>query len=222
MALLFCAPVFSQKFQGESSFAMPIPQGSFAEESSSAIGVGGRMAFHFKLSDNLPLHIGIDGRLVSLNRDKLDYSILDSIGRYRGRYRLQADGILASLGLLLRFQQPNNPRVTPFVEGMMGFNFFRSETTSRELYDNYDDDDVEKSIDKTDNTYYLGVNLGVKIHIDTETVKTNLLFSCAYLIGGRAEYGDNPQIGSNREVQWDFKTSRTNVVLPQIGFCFDF
>jgi hypothetical protein len=217
LVLLSAVPAFAQKFHGALNFQMPIPQGDFATTLSTAVGFGPRFNCYYRPSPDLPFHVGLDVGWARINNERIDFSSV--IGSFRRDFNLQATGSFTSLGLLLRVQPTGTPRINPFVEGLGGINLFRSRSILTDEEGREGQDNTDSFLNRGDNTFYYGLNAGLKIRFKAAH-EAGLLLSCAYLVGGEAEYGDNPQIDNDLNVFWEYKTSRTSMLIPQLGLWF--
>ncbi len=206
------AVAFGQKLYTSLTFAPFAPQGEFRESHSSLIGLGARLNIHYRPVKHLPLLLGLNGGLASMNRVRVDFKNNGIISNY---YYRTAVSPVPSVGLLLRFQPSDIKPIRAFVEGMAGYNFFQ---TSSNLWEKEDNSHtrIESKVNTVDNAFYGGLNTGLIFRIN-EASRAHFLISFAYLVGGKAQYGDNPQF-DGLNATWDYKTSRTSMYLTQVGF----
>lgn len=212
LSLWAALPLSAQKIDCGFNFGLLVPQGEFANSLSRSVGAGGRFKFYYRPSANRPFEIGLEMGFLDFGSERRNFSKM--VGNLRHDYKLQANGYLGITGLLFRVQALEQPKLSPFVEGMCGFNFFNNSITLTD--EQAFNDDPDQRIVHSDRTFYYGINGGVKIRLKSNP-KLGLLFSCAYQIGGQAEYGDSPQIDPNLKVIWNYKKSHTNMLTPQVG-----
>lgn len=212
-AVLSSLGLQAQRFSANLNFQLPVPQGAFQETFTNAVAPGARFNVYFRPSVDLPFDFGLDFGWASLRSEQKEFTAI--VLGFEKDYRLNASSSFFSIGALLRVQPVGEHQVTPYAEGMLGWNIFTDQITLTEL--DFNGDDVDSSTGESDGAFYIGAGAGLRIKFKKEH-RAGLNLSCAYLRGNRAEYADSPQISNSGVVSFEYKRSTTNMILPQIGF----
>jgi hypothetical protein len=205
---------FWQKLSGGFNASIGIPQGEFQEvNKDAAFGLRGHIMFN--PNRNIPILFGAE----------LGYAVMGSRSVYFtdnwfDQYQMTASSNIFSAQFKLRLQQQKIVAVSPFAEGIIGWNdFFSTVNVERQTY--YGPGYNEGYGDATEAEWALtyGGAAGVDIKLNKEG-NLWLEVKAAYMIGRKAFYLKNPQIGSNGQVTFDAAESETNMVIPQVGVKF--
>ncbi len=124
--------------------------------------------------------------------------------------------------LLLRIQNREG-RFRPYVEGVVGLNYLFTQTRIEDA-DDWNDDWDNDSFSTTnfdDTAFNYGAGGGLQWLVHKNTVALDL--RARYLAGGEARYLKKGSIHREKgKVTYDVKESTTDMVLIQLGVCFNF
>ncbi len=228
MAGLVCTtPLYGQELQAGVDFQVGLPQGEFKDQlDRGGIGVGFMGGYRFKGS---PLMVGLDMGFMNFGSEKrtepLSTTIPDITVEVVNEYNLFHGDIL------LRFIPPNPETIIrPFVDGLVGLNYFFTQTTLQErgtaaevLRDtNFED---------TSLNYGFGGGIQIRIYRRGETDKeekisarsVSLNLMGRYMYGREAEYLQEGSIRrENGEVFFDVNRSYTNLFYIKLGAVINF
>lgn len=214
LALLSANCMQGQRFTGNLNFQTPLPQGAFTDNLANDFLPGARLQFLYQPAPASPFYVGLDMGWASLSHASRKFD--DSVLGFNKKYRLNAGSSFFSLGSMLRFQPVNNKLIAPYFEGMAGWNAF---THQRTLTETRNSEGIDSRTSATAWAFYYGAGAGAQIRFKP-THRAGLNLSFAYLRGASARYADNVNIGDEGEVNFEFKTSRTDMFLPQVGVWF--
>ena len=128
-------------------------------------------------------------------------------------------------GHLVTRIQPPKAKVQPFVEGLLGFNYFFTETTvsSRSGSNAYEPIASDTNYDDTSLSYGVGAGVQFKVsnfNADGTRGQFYMSLSGRYLRGGEASYlkKGSIEITDNSQVIYNPSQSRTDMFLISLGF----
>lgn len=222
MILLTCVlgagTAFAQ-FDGGLNFTVISPESGF-KDNIDRLGYGLSGKFTAKLG-NLPFYPGITiggANYGSTTREEYLITPLFPVDVTTTNNLLFVD-LLFQIRSEMRFIQP-------YVEGMVGFNYFWTETKIEELEDY--EDDIASHTNFDDFAWNYGVGFGTLINLttfdfddpnSTKRGRLSLDFNVRYTFGGEAEYldEDSIDIDDNDNVTYNAKHSETDFLSYHIG-----
>jgi hypothetical protein len=216
LALLSVNCMQGQRFTGNLNFQTPLPQGAFTNNLASDFLPGARLQFLYQPAPASPFYVGLDMGWANLDHASRKFD--DSVLGFNKKYRLNAGSSFFSLGSLLRFQPANNKLISPYFEGMAGWNVFTHQRSLTETR-NSEGEGFDSRTSTTDWAFYYGGGAGLQIRFKAAH-RVGLNLSLAYLRGASARYADNVSISDEGEVSFEYKTSRSDMFLPQVGVWF--
>lgn len=197
-----------------------LPQGEFKEIIDA---VGGGISFYggyqFRGS---PLYIGAEIGLANFGTDSRtepwSTTIPDLTMNVDNNYNLFQGHIVT------RFQQPK-AAIQPFVEGLVGFNYFFTETSVSSRGGFNANEPIASDTNYEDTSFSYGIGAGVQFKItsfESEGTRGRFYMSLSgrYLRGGEASYlkKGSIEINENRQVIYNPMQSRTDMFLVSLGF----
>ncbi len=208
-------------------FLSGIPQGEFRDHTSNAgFGVNVNLGYN---PANTPLVVGIDGGFMNYGSESRREPLSPTIPDVTVEVDNNNNIILGHVFLRL---QPQTGFFRPYVEGSAGVNYFFTETT---VSNEYEDDDVFHSTNLDDAAFGYGIGGGLMFRLGTvddfgdddsdEPGSMDILLDLRgrYIWGGEAEYLKEGSI--RREtgtVEYDIERSKTDMLLLQIGVSLRF
>ncbi len=228
----------SSQAQGHLSanFRMGIPQGEMADNVSTIAYGGGANVLVPIGGNKSPILLGGEFQFSLYGRTTKQLQTPPLFGLSR-RYRIATNNNFASVHGTIRLK-PNfdNFLVEPYLDGLLGVNFFYTATTITDITNNNvntdpnDPDNNNPGIsnrtpEHNDNALSYGGAVGFLI--GKGPIRLDL--RCVYLLGGVASYVDRESVqidptanNGQGQVTFDKKTSRTDMIMPSIGICFMF
>jgi len=226
--------VTTAPFQVGVHFFPGFPQGKF-RENVGRIGIGASGHFLYNIS-HTPLHIGLDlgfleyGR--ASRREPFSSDIPDVLVDV-----ITTNEIFMS-HFIVRFQ-PAGGKFRPYFSGLFGGNYLSTITKIQSINDVGEDKEIARYTNFDDFVPSVGVSVGTMIVLtrsdnvpvyegsDPTPKKGSLEFlldlQCRYLLGGNAEYlKEGSIVRSNCNISFDVSSSRTNLLLVQIGLVLRF
>lgn len=222
VGLLFCCDAaFAQRYQGTLDFSMAYPQGDMELEiGRKPLGVG--LTFGVKLGKS-PLILGVDLGVLNYGRDtydeflygnpEFDFEVIHSYNIFQG---------LA----FLRLQLANRGPLRPYLDGLVGINYFWTKTS---IGDDYHDEEITIKVNYEDAAFTYGIGGGVMYRLGKQKknpVKREEFFidlRFRYIFGGRLEYLTKGSILVDEEqVTYLVSESRSDLYTFQIGFGMTF
>jgi hypothetical protein len=198
-----------------SSFQLPISLGDFRETSDPTLGAGARFQFYLRPTPTSPLQAGID--LGVFGRGQAVETVRLNIAGFEDDYRIRASNGVGNFGLMLKLEPFSNKRISPYIEGAVGTNVFYSTVNFRRENRNSEAINVGRTAEtKGRAAIYYGSSAGLKIALGKKQV-CGIDLKCAYFKGGKTDYNDKPYF-SQAEVVFERRRSRTDMLVPQIGF----
>lgn len=231
-ALLFCfglaGNVYSQELQAALDLGVGIPQGDFRDQSDH-VGGGINLMGGYRFA-NSPVMLGLEFGFMNFGTDTreepLSTTIPDLTVEVENSYNLVHGDFLVRL-----IAPPSTFR--PYVDGLVGFNYFFTETVIRDR----DDFDGEKLSDTNyeDTALSYGFGAGTQIRLwqkkgpmisdmdDVEPSSVYLNVRARYMFGREAEYLQKGSIEiEDGEVFYDVSQSKTDLLHIKIGVVVNF
>ena len=222
-----------------------VPSGDFMTNLDRN-GYGLDISFVKKIGPT-PLYIGLGGAFYGLGSNVEDHEfqavitagdmVIDQIPFH---FQSNIGNKMFDGHLLARLVLPI-PYIRPYVEGILGFNYFYTSTTITNLTDDDrfndpDDNEVTSKTQLSDFAFSYGAGAGIQLKIGKSSYFD---LKAVYTLGAEAEYYTKDDIDSWKidfstsipeEEAEDFvpdldalpKTSLTDIIFIQVGFTFDF
>ncbi|MEO9004891.1 MAG: hypothetical protein ABI288_09150 [Ginsengibacter sp.] len=202
----------AQKFTLSPTLQLSVPQGEY-KTTNSDLGFGLRLNALYRPSE-MPVKVGIDIGMQERGRATQYFS-----GYVYGSYddfRVDATNNIVSLMFLIRFQSAKPQKIKPFLDVTGGWNVFFSTVEVERLtfYSSYN-----SSYSNSSKAHW-AVSYGGAGGLDISLNKRNeigLELKVGYLIGTYTRYLTNPYIDGNGDASFEEKSSRTDMLIPQVG-----
>lgn len=212
---------------GDVSFIIGVPMNEFGD---NVDGLGYGASVYAGLgATNSPLQIGVDISFLVYGRSRDRVPFSSTVGP-RVLVDVVTTNSIVQPHLVVRVQPPAGS-VRPYLEGLIGFKYLFTETS-------VEDDDQNTRIASTTNfddfAWSGGAGVGLDVHVgsrETETGGTADFFvtlGVQYLLGQQAEYlaeadlVDTNNDGRLTEDELPIRSSRTDIIVPSIGFAVRF
>ena len=203
--------------QGDITVVVGFPQGEFEDHVDNA-GVGLNFFAGLGLGRS-PFVIGLDGGFLIYGFERRSEPFSTTIPDVY--VDVETSNAIAMGHLLLRVQPPTG-FVQPYVDGLVGFKYFFTETSIR------DEDDYDYTIASSTNfddaalSYGFGGGLDVAIHQGRKNMVL-INVGARYLFGTEAEYLQEGSIERrNGRVTYIVDRSETNLLITQLGITLKF
>ena len=207
-------------------FTVASPQGEFRDNvDRNGYGISGNGMIRMGL---LPMKLGLELGYVRYGsesrREPLSTTIPDVT------VNVQNDNNIFLGHILLRVQPPLGPlvKVTPYIDGLVGFNYLFTETKIEDM-DKFTEVVSSTNFDDLTLSYGIGGGLMFKlVDIGAPGPGLNIMgilldIKVRYLYGGEAEYLKKGSIRrENAKVFYDATKSKTDLMLYQLGIVFSF
>ena len=211
-------------FQASAHFSIATPQNEFADN-LDATGFGGGGAFFYHLAESaISFGAGIDFYVYGseTRKERFSQTVWDvTVDVTRTNSILQ--------GFLILRLQPEAAKITPYADGLLGFNYLFTRTSVKS--EGWDDDDHEiaSSTNYDDGALAYGAGAGLLISLytheagmDPEDRDVNLAIDLGfrYLKGGEASYlkkGDIEYNDTTGKVIYHPHQSLTDLITINIG-----
>ncbi len=218
--VLIFSPLYAQMFDFNLRVAFPTSDFRYASE-SVGVGLGGTLLFPMQES---PVYLGGEINYLTHGYNSQEYQ------QFNRDLELATSNNMLMANLVMRIvpSQDQNLFATPYLEGVIGFNWLYTRTTLKDITNdswNWDDDDdtnetLEASIDYSDFALLYGGGIGLMV--GRGAMKLNL--KCRYLFGAEAEYLDKESVEFDpyypEVMNFESKRSPTHMILPEIGLVF--
>lgn len=224
----FTSKVNSQELQVGIDFDIGVPQGDFSDQ-LDRLGWGLSLMGGYRFADT-PVMLGLDFGFMNFGKDVRDAPLSTTIPDLR--VEVENSYNLVHADLLLRLIPPPAP-VRPFIDGLVGINYFYTETVLRERGAFSGDDKLrDTNFEDVALSYGFGAGLHLRIYrdrvadrdsddISPSSVYLNLM--SRYMFGREAEYLQEGSITiENGEVFYDVSQSTTNLLYFKIGLVINF
>lgn len=207
----------AQQLQFGIDFTTVIPTGEFNRNvRNNGYGVSGNVLFGLGRS---PFLLGVDAGVATYGSDERTEPISAIVPELRVKIRTNNNIVLTHM--LFR-AQPRTGNVRPYAEGLVGFKYLVTRTN---VFSDFNDEELGSTKNLSDWTFSYGFGGGVQIRLARlgATGDISLDTKLRYLRGQRAEYLREGSIRrENGAVFFDVLSSRTDVLLAQIGVTFRF
>lgn len=211
---------FSQvRVSGYTNFAPAFPVGEYKDINTST-GWGGRLGVLIQPNKKTPVKLGVElGYMEQGFQTQYFNSInFSQFADYRVRARLN---IFSGLFNLRLQSGSSKQRVSPFIEGLAGWNNFYGTTKlqQRNPAEDYEWDTMDRESTKGYWSFTYGGSAGFDISLDKEKV---IWLECkvSYLRGSNTMYYTNPTVDANGHSKFTLAQSETDMLIPQIGLKF--
>jgi opacity protein-like surface antigen len=220
---------FSQEVQAALDVGVGIPQGDFRQQSDH-VGGGINLMGGYRFA-NSPVMLGMEFGFMNFGTDTREEPISTTIPDLR--VEVENSYNLVHGDLLLRLIAPPST-IRPYVDGLVGFNYFFTQTVIRDRDDFFDEEKLSDT-NFEDTALSYGFGAGVQIRLwqrkgeitrtlnDVEPSSVYLNLRGRYMYGREAEYLQKGSIRTdNGEVIYDVSQSTTNLLHIKIGVGVNF
>lgn len=226
----FSGASYSQEIQAAIDFGVGIPQGDFRDQSDH-LGGGINLMGGYRFA-NSPVMLGLEFGFMNFGTDKRDEPISTTIPDLR--VEVENSYNLVHGDLLFRLIAPPST-FRPYVDGLLGFNYFFTETVIRDRDDFFDDDEKLSDTNYEDTALSYGFGAGTQIRLwqrkgeitktagDIEPSSVYLNLRARYMFGREAEYLQKGSIRTdNGQVTYDVSESATDLLHIKLGVVVNF
>ncbi len=241
--MIFQEAGFAQETEGQNSrfqvgvdFLVGFPQGDFRDNvRQNGIGVSGLFLYH--LIPSAPLHAGMSMGFVEYGRERRREPFSQTIPDVEVDV-ITANDILLWHGIV-RIQSSEG-KFRPYTSVLLGGSYLSTTTTIQSTDFTDEEDEIARDTNFDDFVFSYGITGGLQIRLgkwqgsdmsdfrgnrpDTQGSLEFLLdISGRYIQGNRAEYLKEGSIQrSDGEITFDVSSSRTDLLLFQVGVVFRF
>lgn len=224
--LLLTAPaIHAQHLQASINFLLGQPQNEFQDNVEDlGFGLGGNFGYHFGTS---PIMIGAEVQYMIYGSQTRREPFNDNIPDVT--VEVETSNNILLFHALARLQSPSGT-FRPYLDGLLGLNYFFTETSVRDE-DGFDEP-IASSTNQEDVALSYGAGGGVMLqvhksrHPETGGVRLREVlidFRIRYLFGGEATYLKEGSITvNNGQLAIDALRSRTDLLTYQLGVSFNF
>ncbi|MDX1641129.1 MAG: outer membrane beta-barrel protein [Balneolaceae bacterium] len=220
----------SQELQAAIDFGVGIPQGEFRDQSDH-VGGGINLMGGYRFA-NSPVMLGLEFGFMNFGTDTRDEALSTTIPDLR--VEVENSYNLVHGDLLLRLIAPP-ATFRPYVDGLLGFNYFFTETVIRDRDDFFDDDETLSDTNFEDTALSYGFGAGTQIRLwqkrgeitsdmdDVEPSSVYLNIRGRYMFGREAEYLQKGSIQvEDGQAFYDVSQSKTDLLHIKIGVVVNF
>jgi len=210
-----------QEFNFDIGFALGTPNGSFQqslERNSYGLDIGATYQI-----GNSPIHLG--GGLVYQNYGWRERSEYFSPNIQEVELRVRTTNNMVTPHFLLRIE-PNIGMISPFLEGMFGFNYLYTESS---VLDDWAEEEIASSVNYDSYASSLGVGGGLKFKLyegfddDGDFIGVSMIVKAKYMLGGEADYlKEGGLTRTRRGLEYDISRSRTDLTTFNVGVVLSF
>jgi len=224
-SLLAAPPGHSQHLQASANFLLGQPQNEFQDNVEDlGFGVGGNFEYHFGTS---PIMIGAEIQFMIYGSETRREPFSETIPDVT--VEVETSNNILLFHTLMRLQSPQG-RVRPYIDGLLGLNYFFTETSVRD--EDVFGEPIASSTNQQDAALSYGAGGGVMflVHQSEKPQGSGFKlseilidFRVRYLFGGEATYLKEGSITvENGQVAIDALRSRTDLLTYQLGVAFAF
>ena len=227
VSLLMVQQSHARQWQGSIDLNLGAPQAEFSEQlDRTGVGIGLTAGYQFNDS---PFILGFDFGFMNFGIDSreepLSSNIPDLTVRVENSYNLVNGNIVLRA-------ITGEASVRPFLEGLVGFNYFYTQTTIRER--GFGNEDVLQDTNFDDFALNYGFGGGAMFRVwrnrdansgtDTNPIQSVYInVASRYLFGNEAEYLQEGSISTgNGGVTYDVSRSETDLLYFKLGVGFKF
>jgi hypothetical protein len=219
-AFLTCS-LPAQNFQGGLGFIVGAPQGEFKDNlDATGYGITGHIGYSPKTQ---PLMIGVEFGYMNYGSETRTEPFSTTIPDVFVNVTTTNNLVLTHLFLRV---QPSRGIIRPYLEGLVGFSYFFTETKIENK--NRSGEEIASNTNQDDATFSGGGGLGAMVQVyskdkDNRKIEVLLDFRTRYLLGGEAEYLKKGSIRrESGRVVYDINRSKTNLLTFQFGVAVRF
>lgn len=230
LATIFVFPAFAQEGSAGLQFTLSVPQGSFADNVKRVgPGLSFNGGYRFK---NTPVSLGAEIGFANFGIDSRTVPWSSTIPDLK--VNVDNNYNLAQLFFLTRIQAPNGA-FRPYIEGLVGLNYFFTETTVSSRSGSHAGEPIASDTNYDDTAFAYGIGAGFKVQIFNFRGKSvgdgnipakhgYLNLSARYIRGGEARYltKGSITITDQNQVVYNPSTSRTDMIVFALGFVATF
>jgi hypothetical protein len=228
--ILFALPSIAQEGTFGLQFTLSVPQGSFADNVKQVgPGLSFNGGYRFK---NTPVSLGAELGFTNFGIDRRTVPWSSTIPDLK--VNVDNNYNLAQAFFLTRIGAPNGP-FRPYVEGLVGLNYFFTETTVSSRGGAHAGEPIASDTNYDDTAFAYGIGAGFKVQLynfrggsvgngDIPAKKGFLNLSARYIRGGEARYltKGSITITDQSQVIYNPSTSRTDMLVFALGFVATF
>lgn len=216
---------YARQWQAELDFSLGAPQSEFNDQ-LNRLGVGLNFSGGYQFRET-PFMIGLDLGFMNFGVEKREEPLSSTIPDLR--VRVENSYNLGTGNIFVRFLAPDTV-IRPYMDGLLGFNYFYTETVIKERgFGN--DEPILRDTNFEDIALNYGFGGGLRIRIfdgseadrDSEGFvpgvrSAHINLSGRYLFGREAEYLKKGSIRrENGEAFYDIQKSRTDLLYFKVG-----
>ena len=219
--LSFSSVAQAQDFNFDFGFALGTPQGSFLQ-SLERNSYGVDLAATYRVPYT-PVHLGFGMVYQNFGWSERDEFFSPNIQEVLVRVRTTNNMITPHF--LVRFE-PRMGAISPFVEGLVGFNYLYTQSS---VLDDWGNEEIATSVNYDSFTYSHGIGGGIKFNLyegfdgDGDFFGVALIVKAKYMLGGEADYlREGDLVRTRRGMDYSINRSRTDLNTFNVGFVFNF
>lgn len=230
LLICFVERAQSQELQVGIEFDLGVPQGEFSDQLDK-IGWGFNVMGGYRFG-NTPFMLGLEFGFMNFGRDVRDAPLSTTIPDLR--VEVENSYNLLHGDLFVRLIPPPTT-VRPYIEGLLGFNYFFTETVLRDR-GSFSGEERLRDTNFEDTTLSYGFGAGVQFQLyrDRSTERAPdeispssvyLTLASRYMFGREAEYlqeGSIDVVSSPGDVIFDVSRSETNLLYFKLGVAISF
>jgi hypothetical protein len=229
LTIFISSHIHAQRVDLGTNAHLAIPQGDFRNNIDA---LGGGISFYGMYGfPNSPLSVGLDFSFTNFGTDSRDEPISTTIPDVR----VQVDNSYnLGQGFLTLRLQPQYGSVRPYLETLAGWSYFYTETSINDRRSSNSGEPIASDTNFEDWALAYGVGTGLQFRlfnwseripesVDGEfpPIGGYLTIGGRYLFGNEAEYLKKGSVqSSNGNVTYDVSRSKTDMMLVQVGFVF--
>ncbi len=220
----------AQELQVAIDFDLAAPQGEFSDQLDK-LGWGLNLMGGYRFGQT-PIMLGLEFGFMNFGRDVRDAPLSTTIPDLR--VEVENSYNLVHGDILLRMIPPPTA-IRPYVEGLVGFNYFYTETVIRDR-GSFSGEERLRDTNFEDTALSYGLGAGVHFRLyqdramerDSEDVTPSSVYlslSSRYMFGREAEYlqeGSIDVVSRPGEVLYDVSRSKTDLLYFKLGLVINF